>query len=280
MAMKLPLALVESIVSLTTPSDACRAASVSSTFRLAADSDAVWIQFFPSDYMSLVERAVDLSPLPHAFSLKDLYLRLCNGHVLIDGGSLSFWLDRWSGKKCYMIPARALAITWCHAPQYWKWIPVPESRFPLAAELVNVCWLDIIGTMDMEMLSPDTCYTAYLVFKLGEESNGFTDAVDAEVGVIGTEHEKRLIYLDTEGMGGMLGDEMRAQTMLREDEIKRPRERKDGWVEVEMGEVFSGGRGEETRQGKVGMRVREVNRLDWKSGIIIQGIEIRPKVVV
>lgn len=40
----------------------------------------------------------------------------------------SFSLDKWSGKKCYMVSARDLVIVWAETPNYWKWISVPESR--------------------------------------------------------------------------------------------------------------------------------------------------------
>ncbi|KAF9622592.1 hypothetical protein IFM89_032491 [Coptis chinensis] len=33
-----------------------------------------------------------------------------------------------SGKKCFMIGAKELKITWSDTPQYWKWIPLPNSR--------------------------------------------------------------------------------------------------------------------------------------------------------
>ena len=41
----------------------------------------------------------------------------------------STWLDRETGAKCYMISARALCIIWGDTPQYWRWIPLTDSRF-------------------------------------------------------------------------------------------------------------------------------------------------------
>ncbi|KAK1588723.1 hypothetical protein Q3G72_026422 [Acer saccharum] len=67
------------------------------------------------------------------------------GPTLIQNGKLSFWLDRPSGKKCYMISARELTIIWASGdtPQYWRWIDdFPEARFPEVAELRIVCCLD------------------------------------------------------------------------------------------------------------------------------------------
>jgi len=43
----------------------------------------------------------------------------------------SFQLDRKSGKKCYMLAARSLAIAWGDDNRYWNWIAMPDSRFDL-----------------------------------------------------------------------------------------------------------------------------------------------------
>ncbi|KAI8537978.1 hypothetical protein RHMOL_Rhmol09G0065200 [Rhododendron molle] len=40
----------------------------------------------------------------------------------------SFALDRESGKKCYTLSAREVAIAWKEDSRYWKWISLPESR--------------------------------------------------------------------------------------------------------------------------------------------------------
>ena len=47
--VRLPEELLASIISLTSPPDACRAAAVSRAFCAVADSDAVWSCFLPSD---------------------------------------------------------------------------------------------------------------------------------------------------------------------------------------------------------------------------------------
>jgi hypothetical protein len=46
---RLPEELLEAVISLTSPPDACRAAAVSGTFHAAADSDDVWSHFLPCD---------------------------------------------------------------------------------------------------------------------------------------------------------------------------------------------------------------------------------------
>ncbi|KAM1160697.1 hypothetical protein ACFX19_034275 [Malus domestica] len=103
----LPEGCKATVASLTTPPDACRLSTVSRGFRSAADLDAVWDSWK---------------------SKKEIFLSLCDNPVLIDQGKMSFSVDKWSGKKCYMISARKLKITWGDTPQYWEWIRLPESR--------------------------------------------------------------------------------------------------------------------------------------------------------
>jgi len=43
----------------------------------------------------------------------------------------SFQLERKSGKKCYMLAARSLAIVWGDDERYWNWISLPDSRSAL-----------------------------------------------------------------------------------------------------------------------------------------------------
>ncbi|KAA8545202.1 hypothetical protein F0562_019909 [Nyssa sinensis] len=79
----LPKDCVSIILSLTSPSDACRSSLVSSTFRSAADSDVVWERFLTSDYWDIVSRSV--TPLKFS-SKQELFFCLCNP-ILIDGGN-------------------------------------------------------------------------------------------------------------------------------------------------------------------------------------------------
>ncbi|XP_078152573.1 F-box protein PP2-B3-like [Carex rostrata] len=123
---RLPEECISHAISLTTPPDACISSVVSHAFRSAADSDATWQCFLSSDYSSFLSQSVD--PVDYA-SKKELYFRLCDHPLLIDGGLMSFGLDKSSGAKCFMISARALTIIWSTDPSYWKWITLLDSRY-------------------------------------------------------------------------------------------------------------------------------------------------------
>ncbi|GKV39935.1 hypothetical protein SLEP1_g47629 [Rubroshorea leprosula] len=133
----LPADCLAVIISLTSPLDACRLSLVSPFFNSVASSDAVWVKFLPTDYQNLVPA------LPSVSSLKNLYLSLCDHPVLSEDGKKSFSLHKRSGKKCYMLAARDLAITW--GDTHWSWNSVPDSRFPEVAKLLDVVGLKSTG---------------------------------------------------------------------------------------------------------------------------------------
>ncbi|KAK9292576.1 hypothetical protein L1049_020550 [Liquidambar formosana] len=257
----LPEGCIANMLRLTSPPDASRLSLVSSIFRSAAESDDVWERFLPADYQTVIARSDGFSPAAFA-SKKKLYFHHCNTPLLIDGGMKSFSLDKWSGKKCYMIAARSLTIIWGEHPSYWEWISLPESRFEEVAQLREVCWLEICGNINTGMLSPDTTYGAYLVCKYAN-ARGLGGIADAFVGIIGGESCTQTVYLEPLLQAAVPG----------EGDGPYPKQRGDGWFEIELGEYVHEGGGEEELE----MSLREVKTLNWKHGLIIQGIEIRPK---
>jgi Phloem protein 2 len=53
-----------------------------------------------------------------------------------------------------------------------------------------------------------------------------------------------------------------------EGDVKEPRERADGWLEIEL----NSGDG---INGQIDMSFKEIRAGHWKSGLIVQGIEVR-----
>ncbi|KAJ4955863.1 hypothetical protein NE237_012646 [Protea cynaroides] len=309
----LPEGCISNILSLTSPPDACRSSVVSSVFRSAADSDSVWERFLPSDIQQILCSSVPLS-LPTFSSKKELFLHLCDNPLLIDNGTKTFMLEKSSGKKSYMIGAKELSIIWGDSPEYWNWRSLSEARFSEVAELLKVRWLEIHGKMKTKMLSPKTNYGAYIVIKFVEGCYGL-DRISAVVslkflgggaacshsvffdpdGSRKRQHEAvckrtRELFLRNRDRRGWIGEIFgnrgpteRIEEIVRTRVLKLsswqqrekqfPRERKDGWLEIEMGDFFNGSEEDE----EVEMSLMEVRGDHWKSGLIIQGIELRPK---
>ncbi|KAI3439372.1 uncharacterized protein J3R85_004787 [Psidium guajava] len=270
----------------TTPRDASRSSAVSRTFRSASDSDAVWHKFLPPDLDRIVSTSLppQLPPLgPSLTRKKDVFLGLCSTPLLIDDGHKSFALEKCSGKKCYMIGTRDLSIVWGDTPCYWRRSSHHVSRFPEVAELLKVCWLEVDAKMEMRLLSGNTYYAAYLVFKFVHGNYGFENqAVEVSI-VSGSGGEQRNIYLDPDGRFRQqcqsaperyphIFRDASAVRDIQAREKQIPRDRGDGWKEVDLGEFFVN----DPPAGEVQINLMESKGGKWKSGLVIQGIELRP----
>ncbi|XP_048492787.1 putative F-box protein PP2-B12 isoform X2 [Beta vulgaris subsp. vulgaris] len=273
----LPEECIAAIFTFTNPRDACRFDSVSTTFKSAADSDLVWEHFLPSDYRQILARSNDGQALLDSLSKKQLFLHLAHTPLLIDGGILSFSLEKSTGKKCYTIGARNLSISWGDTPTYWQWNSMPKSRFSEVAKLIYVWWLEIRGKIKTSMLSPNTHYGVYLVFNVSEDLFGLYD-LPVKVGIKtgGGELVTGNVYLDPRRAG--IIDEtliMYAEVFTeKEDDVKLPKKRGNDWLEVEIGELLTTGEDED-----VEMSILEVEAGKPKGGFYVDGIEIRPKII-
>ncbi|KAL3648793.1 hypothetical protein CASFOL_005196 [Castilleja foliolosa] len=275
----LPEDCIAKIISFTSPRDACAAAAVSPVFKSASEYDVVWERFLPPDY----EEIVSGSDLPVAFSTKkELYFLMCDTDLLLGGGKMSFRLDRSTGKKCYLfISSRELEIASMDDPAHWEWISLPESRFGEAIELKSVWWLEIRGTLRSQMLSPNTNYAAFLVFKLTKEYYGLKHSSKASVRVVKDSTTKNTevddenittVYIDPERCVQL--EPMRPHMPPVRIILRRGlSSRADGWLEIKLGEFVV----EEGDEGDVVIQLCETEHLNRKKGLIVEGIEVRQK---
>ncbi|KAJ1409314.1 Phloem protein 2-like [Sesbania bispinosa] len=263
----LPEGCIANTLSFTTPLDVCRLSLVSKAFCSAAQSDAIWDRFLPSDLVSIISNSQSSSSLlATSSSKKSLYLTLSDHPIIIDNGKKSFQLDKGTGKKCYMLSARDLSISWGDDTRYWNWTTLPESRFEEVALLHGVCWFEIRGKINTLALSSNTEYAAFLVFKMMDHYGFNEDPVKLSVGIVGDQSYTKNVCLDPD---------------LEENEmddcvfhgLERPNVRSDGLLEIEMGKFFNSGQ----REDEVEMSVVETENGGWKSGFFLEGIEVRPK---
>ncbi|TKY52055.1 F-box protein PP2-B10 [Spatholobus suberectus] len=258
----LPELCITHILSYTsTPVDACKFSLVSKAFRSAAESDLVWDRFFPSDLSSIVSP----SSFPSSYSKKALYFALSDCPTIIDQGRKSFQLEKLTGNKCYMLSARDLSVIWGDTSQYWEWTTLPESRFQEVAALRAVCWFDISGRINALALSSNNHYAAFLVFKMIDARGFHFDPVVLSVGILGGNSSTKNVCLDPNLEDNELDERFRG--------LQRPYLRRDGWLEIEMGGFFNSG----LEEDEVQMRVAETTSNWWKSGFVLEGIEVRPK---
>nr|XP_016500620.1 PREDICTED: F-box protein At2g02240-like isoform X1 [Nicotiana tabacum] len=123
----LPEGCISEIISLTIPADAARSSAISRGFKSAAESDVVWDKFLPSDHLDIVSRSVSVVVCD---SEKDLYFRLSHSPILLHEGRLqSFWLEKTSGKKFYLLSARRLVISFSDIQLFWDHLtPIQDSQ--------------------------------------------------------------------------------------------------------------------------------------------------------
>ncbi|XP_044955815.1 F-box protein PP2-B10-like [Hordeum vulgare subsp. vulgare] len=288
---RLPEELVSAALAHTSPRDACRAAAVSPAFRAAADSDDVWARFLPPGGLPPLADGEVAVPAPPS-SKKELFLRLSAGPALLQDRLVSVWLDRETGAKCYMLSARNLFIVWGDTPQYWTWIPLEDSRFSEGAQLMSVCWFEIRGKIHSKMLSQNTTYAAYMVFKTTDNFYGLDFPVQEASISAGATNSTRKVCLqgnddDGGGEGGVPENYLpmipfpvrrlrrrNRRVVSHEENATFPQQRTDGWMELELGEFLNEGGGDD---GEVSISLVETKGGNWKSGLIVQGIEIRRK---
>ncbi|KAL7583984.1 hypothetical protein Lser_V15G46323 [Lactuca serriola] len=273
----LPEDCIAHILSCVTPQDVCRFTVVTSAIRDAAESEVLWDKFLPPDYHQIISRSV--CPLTFE-SKKELFFKL-SAPILIDGGLKTFSIEKATGKKCYTLSARDLYIAWSSNSLFWCWKPCTKSRFSEVVELRMTSWLEIEGKINTRNLSPDTYYRAYLITEVAHYRAFGLDVLPCEVSVeVGESHSQGKINFShnkcikpcfertcrpnevKEGLRSKLGEYISRFCL----------ERKDGWLEIELGEFYNDG----SYEKEVKMNLREVNGVHLKGGLIVEGIEIRP----
>ena len=135
-------------------------------------------------------------------------------------------------------------------------------------------WLEIEGKIKTGMLSSNTKYGAYLVIKIRHNAYGL-DSEKAELSVQVGDGQAWTgsAYLFCDNPDRKNVEQLRSSSRLTEvDEEQILREREDGWMEIELGEFFNGDDDQEVK-----MSFKEVKSYHLKGGLIVEGIEVRPK---
>lgn len=134
-------------------------------------------------------------------------------------------------------------------------------RFAEAAELRTICWLEIKGSINSEMLSPKTMYGAYLKVKIADRAYGL-DSLPSEVSIeVGNYKSQENVYI-------------RSQSKRNGKAYCHCNcEHNDEWLEIKLGSFYT----EKVQVQEVRMYLKEVKGVHLKGGLIVDGIELRPK---
>ncbi|ESQ55386.1 hypothetical protein EUTSA_v10026213mg [Eutrema salsugineum] len=182
----------------------------------------------------------------HPISLSTEQLR--SGVFLKPARLIKYWVDE-KNSNCFMIFPRNLSITWSDDPNYWTWSPESPNETVEAAELRNVCWLDITGKFDTRNLTPGITYEVVFKVKLKDPAYGWETPVNLKL-VLPNEKPKE------------------QKVNLRE----RPRYQ---WLDITIGEF----KPENCSAGEITFSMYEHVAGVWKKGLFLKGVAIRPKYI-
>ncbi|XP_026437656.1 protein PHLOEM PROTEIN 2-LIKE A1-like isoform X2 [Papaver somniferum] len=200
------------------------------------------------------------APLPHNYECiiqdadmmninqSELHHHLSSG-IFLNQKKQKYWIDN-SGYNCFMLFPRDLAITWAEDKQYWQWSSMKESSTSCemaieVAELLNVCWLEVNGKLDISKLNPGVKYEVVFVVMLKNSAYGWEKPVNL-----------RLVHSGS-------------QTQLRKEDLqKKP---KSQWIEVQIGEFQTPPQPADDKQGKeIQFSLFECENQNWKRGLVIK----------
>lgn len=181
-------------------------------------------------------------------SVDKLYDQLSTG-VFLNQKRKKYWVEKKCYSNCFMLFAKDLSITWGGDTRYWKWPSIRESGDVTVdvAELLDVCWLEIYGKFNTKMLSPGILYEVVFVIKLKDPAYGWEVPVNVSLVLPNGYKQERKENL---------------QTKTREQ-----------WIEVPVGEFITS----PENVGEIQFGMHEYDGGEWKRGLVIKGIAIRPK---
>ncbi|XP_024157275.1 lectin [Rosa chinensis] len=201
------------------------------------------LQQLPHNYEAIVKDA----DTPINKSPEHLFVHLYAG-ILLNQKRKKYWVDKKSN-NCFMVYPRDLTITWAEDNRYWHWPSLEETSnvFIDAAELLNVCWLEVHGKIDSTKLSPGTLYEVVFIVMLKAAAYGWKVPVNVRLSLPDGNKQERKADLN-----------------------KIPREQ---WTEIPVGEF----RASTGLLGNIEFSLYEYEDGKWKSGLLIKGVAVRPK---
>ncbi|KAD0793410.1 hypothetical protein E3N88_43707 [Mikania micrantha] len=251
-----------------------------------SDSDAYWEEKLPADYEDIMKWSTDILQWT---TKKEAYSIIRKG-FLIDDGEKWFFLHK-NGKKCHKLSA-AYIRTLSKDDE----IHLSETRFK-EATLLSSSGFSIKCKIESHLLSPQTTYATYLVYKyLPENQLRF----EGPVGVIFGSFDNRWhVYLvsPTTPVIRPKADQNTHNPVHRPKIKGIPQQRNDGWMEVQIWEFRTAATIEMV---PIDFYLDSGNHIPWEvrpgfpykmvhsdlfsvnhnipsfDGLVIQGFEVRP----
>ncbi|GJW56608.1 kinase-like domain, phloem protein 2-like protein [Tanacetum coccineum] len=171
-----------------------------------------------------------------------------------------FWLGEVNGKKLLMLSAKAALYKFSNVNLFTS-TPSALSRFEEVIELLPQRVFHINCTIKSQMLSSDTEYVCYLLFKLSENCQGMHCPVKVRDVLHQENNEAEFFYFST-------------PSPVNINDITRvPKQREDGWMEIQVWKFNSAC---EFKDDSLSMNMKFASHEATMSGLIICGLEFRP----
>ncbi|KAF5774410.1 putative protein kinase RLK-Pelle-CrRLK1L-1 family [Helianthus annuus] len=228
------------------------------------EHDANLEEKLPTDYKGIMK----LSKIRLLWKrMKKAYSSIHREFLITDSQKRDIWfsLDK-NGKKCHTISSRKAGIWRSHQDI----MSFPESRFGEAV-LLDSDYIRIKTEVKSQLVSSETIYACYLVYKLPEDQSGFEAPLVVEDNQCDSGDKIWYIYL-TSPQTPVIRPKAGQNTHnpLNWWKIKGlPQQRNDGWIEVQIWELRAA--------ATINMDLK-LRSSGWKkfSGLVIEGIEFRP----
>ncbi|GJZ15778.1 kinase-like domain, phloem protein 2-like protein [Tanacetum coccineum] len=171
-----------------------------------------------------------------------------------------FWLGEVNGKKFLVLSAKTVVYKFSNVDLFTS-IPSAQSRFQDVIELLPQQVLYLKCTIRSQMLSPDTVYVCYLVFKLSETCEGLHFPVKVRDVLHQENNEAEFFYFIT------------PSPLNINDTTRVPKQREDGWMEIQVWKFNST---HEFKDDSLSMNMKFTSHEGTMSGLIVCGLEFRP----
>lgn len=178
-----------------------------------------------------------------------------------DGDEKLFLLNEVNGKKYLMLSAKAAVYNYSDV-KLFKTKPSIQSRFLEVIELLPQQVLRINCKIKSQMLSQDTDYACYLVFKLSEKCRGLHCPVKVRNLLHRNKKEVEIIYFRSPKPWNL------------HDTNQAPQQRPDGWMEVKVWKFNLNH--ELIKNDSFRVNLKLISYEGTLSGLILCGLEFRP----
>ncbi|MFS7990919.1 putative protein kinase RLK-Pelle-CrRLK1L-1 family [Helianthus anomalus] len=164
-----------------------------------------------------------------------------------------------SGKKHFMLSAMELLYNSSNVKRFHL-RSSPESRIQEVIELLPQQVFRINCKIQSQMLSQDTEYVCYLVFKLSEKCGGLHCPVKVRDLLCRNNKEAEIVYFRT------------PSPWNSHENNSVPEQREDGWMEVKVWKFNSN----QLKNGSIRVNLKLITYEGTMSGLVLCGLEFRP----